>query len=61
MDSNMFNTSQYNYEEVGDFSKAINAEQDAITKVTRQSMLPVVLKLLEWRIKGLRTFRNLDS
>ena len=28
----MFNTSQYNYEEVGDFSKAINAEQDAITK-----------------------------
>ena len=32
MDSNMFNTSQYNYEEVGDFSKAINAEQDAVTK-----------------------------
>ncbi len=28
----MFNTSQYNYEEVGDFSKAINAEQDAVTK-----------------------------
>ena len=28
----MFNTSQYNFEEVGDFSKAINAEQDAVTK-----------------------------
>ncbi len=32
MDSNMFNTSSLNYEEVGDFSKVINAEQDAFTK-----------------------------
>mgnify|MGYP001160835809 FL=1 len=28
----MFNTSSLNYEEVGDYSKAINAEQDAISK-----------------------------
>ena len=46
MDSNMFNTSQYNYEEVGDFSKAINAEQDAITKVTADYESGIILQ--EW-------------
>ena len=32
MDSNMFNTADTNYLEVGDFSEVINAEQDATTK-----------------------------
>ena len=61
MDSNMFNTSQYNYEEVGDFSKAINAEQDAITKSNETEYAARGAEAVRMANQRVSNYQNLDS